>query len=70
MCGSASRPRVSTIASAALFNPATGTWSATGSLQDSRYIFASGRLPNGKVVVAGGDRVVASVAVKLSSAEQ
>jgi N-acetylneuraminic acid mutarotase len=37
-----------------LFDPATGGWSPSGSMQKARYSHASALLPNGKVLVAGG----------------
>ena len=39
---------------AELYDPATGTWSITGSLNVSRYSFTTTLLPNGKVLAAGG----------------
>jgi hypothetical protein len=39
---------------AELYNPATGTWSNTGSFQHTARLFQSVLLPNGKVLIAGG----------------
>lgn len=39
---------------AQLFNPANGTWSATGSMAIARSQFAAVVLPSGKVLVEGG----------------
>jgi N-acetylneuraminic acid mutarotase len=42
------------LASTELFDPASGTWTATGSLHNGRYGHTATLLPNGRVLVAGG----------------
>jgi hypothetical protein len=43
-----------TVATCELYDPATGTWTGTGSLNEGRYDHTATLLPSGKVLVAAG----------------
>ncbi|MES9539580.1 kelch repeat-containing protein [Actinomadura sp. NPDC000600] len=58
------------LASAEVFDPAQGTWTATGSLKTGRWGHSAALLPDGRVLVAGGCTTRSGQSVKaLCSAE-
>ena len=58
-----------TLGSVEVYDPASNTWSAAGSLNSVRYAHTATLLPNGKVLVAGGVNYSFSSYTYLGSAE-
>jgi len=69
--GEAIPPNPTTWARAELYDPSTGTFTATSDMTTPRYMHAATLLPNGKVLIAGGRRndSTARSVPSLSSAE-
>ena len=62
MAGGIGADGVTHLASAELYDPATGVWTATGSMAAARASHMATLLPNGQVLVAGGNDNVSILA--------
>jgi hypothetical protein len=60
---------LSTITSAILYNPATNSWTTTGSMNTARERQTMDVLASGQVLVAGGESFTNHAGTPLSSAE-
>jgi hypothetical protein len=59
--------QVAALATAELFNPATGEWTPTGSMSTGRENFVLVALPNGQVLAAGGNNTLTTYPGLLSA---
>jgi hypothetical protein len=57
------------LASAAVFDPSTGQWTATGAMLEGRFNHSATLLPGGKLLVAGGIDSVIDAGAASASAE-
>jgi uncharacterized protein YjdB len=60
---------ITPVATTAIYNPATNSWSAGPDMSTARDSHTATLLPNGKVLVAGGETDVASTPTPVASAE-
>jgi len=54
-------------ASTEIYNPASGVWTAAGNLATARIYHTATRLPNGSVLVAGGESLISPIVVEATA---